>query len=160
MIMDERLEFADAVSVAAVAGTALIGDVIDLGANHRDIGAGQPIYLVITTDTEIITGGAAGTIKFQLVSDAQAAIAVDGSATVHLDTGTFVTDDAAVNDAQLNAGGIIFMGVLPNEGKVYEEFLGLLAIIATTTVTAGKINAFLTLDPGTFGKKSYPEGAN
>jgi hypothetical protein len=99
MIMDERLEFADAASVAAAAGTALIGDVIDLGSVHRDIGAGQPLYLVITTDTEIITAGAAGTIKFQLVSDAQAAIATDGSATVHIDTGTFVTDDSAANDA-------------------------------------------------------------
>jgi hypothetical protein len=160
MIMDERLEFADAVSIAAAAGTALIGDVIDLGSVHRDIGAGQPIFLVITTDTEIITGGTAGTIKFQLVSDAQAAIAVDGSATVHIDTGTFVTDDAAANDAQMNAAGIIFMGPLPSEGHTYEEFLGLLCVIATTTVTAGKINAFLTLDPSAFGKKVYPEGAN
>lgn len=160
MIMDDRLEFADAVSVAAAAGTALIGDVIPLGSVHRDIGAGQPVFLVITTDTEIITGGAAGTIRFQLVSDAQAAIAVDGSATVHIDTGDFVTDDALVNAAQLNAGGIIFMGPLPAEGKVYEAFLGILAVIGTTTVTAGKINAFLTLDPSAFGQKTYPEGAN
>lgn len=160
MIMDDRLEFADAVSVAAAAGTVLIGDVIDLGSVHRDIGAGQPVYLVITTDTEIITAGAAGTVKFQLVSDAQAAIAVDGSATVHIDTGTFVSDDSAANANEFNAGGIIFMGPLPNEGKVYEEFLGILCITATTTTTAGKINAFLTLDPGAFGKKSYAEGAN
>jgi hypothetical protein len=160
MIMDERTEFADAVSVAAAAGTALIGDVIDLGAVHRDIGAGQPVYLVITVDTEIITAGAAGTLKFQLVSDAQAAIAVDGSATVHIDTGNFVTDDAAANSAQLNAGGIIFMGPLPSEGQIYERFLGILAVTGTTTTTAGKINAFLTLDPGHFGQKSYPEGAN
>jgi uncharacterized membrane protein len=94
-----------------------------------------------------------------LVSDAQAAIAVDGSATVHIDTGTFVTDDSAANDNSLNAGGIIFMGPIPNEGHTYEEFLGLLCIIATTTVTAGKINAFLTLDPSAFGKKSYAQGA-
>jgi hypothetical protein len=126
MIMDERTEFADANSVAAAAGTALIGDVIDLGAVHRDMGGGQDLFLVITTDTEIITAGAAGTIKFQLVSDAQAAIATDGSATVHIDTGTFVTGTAAANDPQLNAGGVIFLGRLPNEGKIYEEFLGIL----------------------------------
>jgi hypothetical protein len=158
MILDERNEFADAASVAAAAGTALIGDVIDLGAAHRDIGQGQPVYLVITTDTEIITGGSAGTIKFQLASDAQAAIATDGSATVHIDTGTFVTDDSAANDAQMNAGGTIFCGPLPIEGKVYERYLGILAVIATTTVTAGKINAFLTLDPT--GWDAYAEGAN
>jgi hypothetical protein len=146
-IMDELTEFADATSVAAIASTALIGDVIPLTV-ARDIGTGEPIYLVITVDTEIITAGAAGTIKFQLVSDAQAAIATDGTATVHLDTGTFVTDDAAANDAQMNAGGVIFIGALPSEGHVYEAYLGLLCIIGTTTVTAGKINAFLTRNPG------------
>jgi len=158
MILDERNEFADAASVAAAAGTALIGDVIDLGSAHRDIGNGQPVYFVITTDTEIITGGAAGTVKFQLVSDAAAAIATDGSATVHIDTGTFVTDDAAANDSQLNAGGVICCIALPIEGHVYERYLGVLCVTATTTTTAGKINAFLTLDPT--GWQAYPEGAN
>jgi hypothetical protein len=158
MIMDERLEFADAASVAAAAGTALIGDVIDLGATHRDIGSGQPVWLVINVDTEIITGGSAGTIKFQLASDAQAAIAVDGSASVHWDSGTFVTDDAAANDAQMNAGGLIAAVVIPMEGRVFERYLGILCVIATTTVTAGKINAFLTLDPAKW--VSTAEGAN
>lgn len=158
MIMDERTEFADAASVAAAAGTALIGDVIDLGAVARDMGSGQPLYLVITTDTEIITGGSAGTIAFQLASDAQAAIATDGSASVHIDTGTFVTDDSAANSAQLNAGGVIFCGPLPLQGRVYERYLGILAVIATTTVTAGKINAFLTLDPSKW--VATAEGAN
>lgn len=153
MIMDELLEFADATSVAAVASTALIGDVIPLSV-ARDIGVGsKQVYLVITTDTEIITAGSAGTIKFQLVSDAQAAIATNGTATVHFDTGTFVTDDAAVNSAQLNAGGVIACVALPMEGQVYEAFLGILAIVATTEVTAGKINAFLTLDPSKWTAK-------
>lgn len=160
MIMDERNEFADAVSVAAAAGTALIGDVIDLGAVARDIGSGEPVYLVITTDTEIITGGTAGTVKFQLVSDAQAAIAVDGTASVHIDTGTMVTDDAGANDSRLNAGGIIFAGPIPSEGTVYERYLGILAVTATTTTTAGKINAFLTLNPPHNLSRVYPEGAN
>jgi uncharacterized membrane protein len=159
MIMDERTEFADAASVAAAAGTALIGDVIDLGSVARDIGSGQQVFLVITVDTEIITAGNAGTLKFQLVSDAQAAIATDGSATVHIDTGTFVTDDAAANDSQLNAGGIIFAGPIPMEGHVYERYLGILAVTATTTTTAGKINASLTLDPPRNLSRVYAQGA-
>jgi hypothetical protein len=69
-----------------------------------------------------------------------------------------VTDDAAANDAQMNAGGIICCMALPSEGHVYEEFLGVLAIVATTTVTAGKINAFLTLDPTRWAP--FAEGAN
>ncbi len=160
MILDERLEFADAVSVAAAAGTALIGDVVDLGSVARDIGmGGPPMWLVITCDTEIITGGAAGTVKFQLVSDAQAAIAVDGTATVHYDSGTFVTDDSAANDTAMNAGEVIVAVPLPVQGKVYERYIGILCITATTTTTAGKINAFLTLDPP-HTSKLYAEGAN
>lgn len=144
MILDERNEFADAVSVAGSAGTALIGDVIDLGATSSDIGNGQPLYLVIQTDTEIITGGSAGTIQFALASDAAAAIATDGSASVHYTSASLVTDDAAANSAALNAGGVIAAVALPN--GTYERYLGILATIGTTTVTAGKINAFLTTD--------------
>ncbi len=146
MILDARTEFADAVSVAATAGTALIGSQIDL-TTARDMGNGEPVYLVITTATEIITGGSAGTVKFQLVSDASASIATDGSATVHYDTGTFVTDDSAANSAQLNAGGVICCVPLPMEGQVYERYLGILCVTATTTTTAGAINAFLTTAP-------------
>jgi len=155
MILDETLEFADAVSVAAAAGTALIGDVIDF-ETARDMGNGQPIYLVIQCDTSIITGGSAGTIKFQLASDAQAAIATDGSATVHFDTGTFVTDGDDANG--LDAGATIATVALPMEGNAYERYLGILATVATTTVTAGAINAFLTLDVSKW--KAYADAAN
>ena len=159
MILDELLEFADAESVAATAGTDLIGDVIDLGATPQDFGNGKPMYLVITTDTEIITGGSAGTIQFVLASDAQAAIATSGAETRHLLTDEFVTDDANANDSQLNAGGVIFMGALPTgASKPYERYLGILCITGTTTTTAGAINAFLTTDPSAW--KSYADGAN
>lgn len=157
MIMDERSEFADDASVAAAAGTALIGDVIDLQGIGFNIGISAEAFLVIRTGgTEIITGGSAGTIKFILASDAQAAIATDGSATVHIDTGTFVTDDAAANSDALNAGGNIFQGMLPL--GTYERFLGILCTIATTTVTAGTINAFLVL--GLNAWRAYADAQN
>jgi hypothetical protein len=159
MIMDERLEFADNVSVAASAGTALIGDVIDLGATTQDVGNGEPLFLVIKTGaTEIITGGSAGTVKFQLASDAQAAIATDGSATVHFDTGTIVTDDAAANSALLNAGATIAMVALPL--GTYERYLGILCTTATTTTTAGTIDAFLTKDPSKWIATANAPGAS
>lgn len=145
MILDKRLTFATATSVVGSTGTALIGDVIPL-TNARNLGAEKTVYLVIQTTTEIITAGSAGTIKFQLVSDATSTVAVDGSATVHLDTGTLVTDDAAANDSKLNAGGIIAVMQLPAEGNVYEAWLGLLAIIGSQAVTAGAITAFMTTD--------------
>jgi len=155
MILDKLTTFAAAQSVAAAAGTALIGDVVDLQA-ARDIGNGGTIYLVLTTDTAIVTGGSAGTIKFQFVSDAQAAIATDGSATVHIDTGTFATGASA--SGSIAAGGVIGIYPLPLEGRAYERYLGILAIVGTTTTTAGKINAFLTLDPSAW--KATPDAAN
>lgn len=155
MILDERLEFADAVSVAAAAGTALIGDVIDL-QTARDIGSGEPLYLVIQCDTAIITGGSAGTVQFQLASDAAAAIATDGSASIHFETKAFVTDDDALND--LDAGAIIAAVAIPMEGVAYERYLGILCVTATTTTTAGKINAFLTPDVAKW--KAYADAAN
>jgi len=156
MLLDKLTEFADAVSVAAAAGTALIGSQIDLSV-ARDIGLGiKPVYLMITVDTEIITGGSAGTIQFVLASDASAAIATDGSATVHFASRLFVTDDSAANDAEMNIGGVPVCVALPMEGPAYERYLGILAVIATTTVTAGKINAFLTADPQKW--KAYANG--
>jgi hypothetical protein len=155
MLMDERLEFADAVSVAAAAGTALIGDVIDTkpattSPNTTIDLEGSDLYLVVQTDTEIITGGSAGTIQFFLVSDALATLGagVVADCTTHLASAVLVTDDAAANSAALNAGGLILVSKLPSGS--YERYLGILCTIATTTVTAGKINAFLTRDPALY----------
>lgn len=137
MILDERTEFADALALnTGAAGTYLLGDVIDLGTITRDIGNGEPIYFVITVDTTATSGGAA-TGNFILASDAQAAIATDGSATVHLQTG-------AIPVAQLTAGRLLFAGTVPY-GE-YERYLGVLQTTGTAAFTAGKINAFLTLD--------------
>lgn len=157
-IIDERTEFADAVSVAAAAGTANIGDVIDSSV-VSDLGRVQPVYLVINVDTEIITGGAAGTLKFRLVSDATGTIATDGSATVHVESPAYVTDGTDANAAQLKAGAYPLVMALPGEGAVYERYLAVQAVTATTTTTAGAINAYLTLDPPTT-VTSYPDAAN
>jgi hypothetical protein len=148
-ILDELLEFCDNVDVSATAGTALVGDVIDLGSQPQDLGSGEPMYLVIQTGaTSIITGGSAGTIQFQLASDAAAAIAVNGSASTHVLTPTYVTDGNDANAAALDAGGVIYVGALPTgAGVAYERYLGVLVTTATTTTTAGTINAFLTKDP-------------
>jgi|TARA_R100001530_G_scaffold37085_1_gene28801 hypothetical protein len=160
MILDERLEFCDDTDISASAGTALVGDVIDLEV-ARDIGGGQPIYLYIRTGgTEIITGGSAGTLGFKLASDSGAAISTSTS-TIHLATTLFVTDGTDANAAEMKVGGTIFFGALPGEGDPYERYVGLLAVTATTTTTAGTINAGLTFDPSTFSSnKVYADATN
>jgi hypothetical protein len=156
MLMDERLEFADDVSVAAAAGTALIGDVIDLdpasvSPNTTVDLEGSDLYLVLQTGSEeVITAGAAGTLQFSLVSDALATLGggVVANCTVHYQTPALVTDDSAANDSKFNVGGLIACIKLPSGS--YEKYLGILATTGTTTTTAGKINAFLTSDPALY----------
>lgn len=159
MIMDKLLEFADGVSVAASAGTALIGDVINLQSIGRDIGLTErPLYLVVLCQTSIITAGSAGTIQFFLASDAQEAIDTGGAATIHLTSPAFVTDGDDAND--LDAGAVIFRSALPQANSVYpyEQYLGILATVASQTVTAGAIDAFLTFDPPNW--KALPDAQN
>lgn len=148
MILDERTEFADATALnTGGAGTYNVGDVIDtqVGSLNTTInfGNGQPpLYLVINVDTSIITAGAAGTVQFRLVSDA-VATPDTSTATVHYTSKAFVTDDDALNE--LDAGATAVVVALPHGS--YERYLGIQQITGTTAVSAGKINAFLTLDP-------------
>lgn len=138
MIFSEREEFCDATALSTSGtGLALVGDVMDLGV-ARDIGAGEPMYLVIQVDTAVTSAGAA-TVQFSLASDAQAAIATDGSATIHVSS-------QAIGKATLTAGYQIVLPV-PPENPAYERYLGILQNVGTAALTAGKINAFLTHDP-------------
>lgn len=146
MILDKRNEFCDAVALnTGAAGTYLVGDQIDLGAVARDIGNGQPVYLVITVDTLPTSGGSA-TAQFSLASDASASIATDGSASVHFQTKAFTI-------AQMAAGTVLAAVALPMEGVAYERYLGILQTTGTAAFTGGKVNAFLTNDVAKW--KSY-----
>ena len=150
MILDERNEMADATTVAAAAGTALIGDVIDLGTDGVNDVSG--LYAVITVDTEIATAGVAGTVQLHLVSDSLATLGagVLSACTTHASTPLLVTG-ATTTNALLLAGKSLLQVELP-KGQ-YERYLGILCTTATTTTTTGKVNAFLTPTPVT--QKSF-----
>lgn len=142
------------------AGSYLVGDVIDLGTPNgptavtsstvfRDIGGADPLFLVIQIDTAVTSAGAA-TVQFKLVSDAQAAIATDGTASEH-----FVT--AAIAKATLIIGYRVCAVQLPRDGGVpYERYLGILQVTGTAALTAGAFSAFLTRDPSLW--KAYTDG--
>lgn len=144
MILDERSEFADATTIPTATGRSLLGDVMDLSV-ARDIGDGEPLYLVVQIDTAVTSAGSA-TVSFELVSDAQAAIAVDGTASLH-------AASAAIPKATLVAGYTAFVVALPREGVAYERYLGVISNVGVATLTAGKANAFLTHDPAKY--KAY-----
>lgn len=139
MILDSRNEFADAVAVnTGAAGTYLVGSQIDLGAANN-VGAISDQYLVIQVQTAV-TAGVGGTLEFVLASDSTAAIATDGSATVHFKTG-------AIPSAAGIAAGTVLACVAVPQGFTYERYLGILQTTGTAAATAGKIDAFLTNDP-------------
>ena len=146
MIMDSLLEFADSQSIAATASTILSTNVVNL-QEARDMGNGQPLYLVIQIDTAVV--GSSSTINFRLRSDSTAAIHATTS-TSHIETG-------AIAEAVLVAGYQVVIP-LPIEGNAYEQYIGVQAIIGTATTSAGAYSAFLTLDP--IGWKSYADATN
>lgn len=150
MLMDERNEFCDATALnTGGAASYLIGDVIDLGLAGRNIGNGNDVLeLVIKVDTLPTSGGSA-TAAFHLVSDAQAAIAVDGSATYHFSSKAFTI-------AEMAAGTVLVKIKLPSGN--YERYLGILQTTAVAAFTAGKVDAFLT--EGVADWKAYADAAN
>lgn len=151
MIMDERTEFCDAVACnTGAAGTYNVGDIINSSV-ARDLGNGQPIYLVVTVDTGITTAGSAGTVAFQLVSDSTDTIATNGDQTIHATSKPWVTGATAIA-----AGTVLFCVALPPEGAAYEQYLAVQQVTGTTALNAGKINAFLTLEP-VAAYKAYPD---
>lgn len=133
MILDKRNEFADATALGTSGtGLQLVGDVIDLGTDG--INEVDHIELYVQVDTSVTSAGSA-TVEFQLVSDAQAAIAVDGSASVHYKS-------AAIPKASLLAGTTPVKVSLPK--GTYERYLGLVANVGTAALTAGKVSSGLT----------------
>jgi hypothetical protein len=150
MITDKRTQFADAEAVnTGVVASYLVGDVIDLEV-ARDIGQGYPLYLVVNVQTTATSGGSA-TASFSLASDAQAAIAVDGSQTTHVTSKVFAV-------AAMTAGTNLLKVVIPMEGSEYERYVGLIQTTAGVAFTGGAVDAFLTINPT--GWKALPDGAN
>ena len=154
MILDERNEFADAAALnTGAAGTYLIGDQIDL-TSVGNVGAIDGLYLVIQATTGIKAAGA-GTVSFSLASDDSAAIATNGTATVHFTTQAFVTG-TGTDATTLKAGTVLACVALPR-GFTYERYLGLLQTTGAQAITGGAINAFLTSEPGNWAAYDSPK---
>lgn len=140
MILDSSLEFADNLSVAAAAGTAVLANAIDLGAAGERIATGQPaMYLVINVATAFASAGAA-TVQFRLVSDSTDPASTDGTETRHWQSENFAY-------TRLTAGKKLIIPLPSGDATPYERYLQLQVVTGTATTTAGAINAFLTAFP-------------
>jgi hypothetical protein len=134
VILDDRNELADNLSANTALGVAQLGDTLDLGAGTR----GLPELALLIRVSAAFTSGGAATVQFHLVSDAQGALATNGSATHHFST-------SALPVAALTIGKVIACVRLPR--GLCEQYLGLLQTVAGATLTGGGIDAVLTDDP-------------
>lgn len=144
MLIDSSLEFCDAVNINGGAGTTNVGEVIDL--SQAQLGNSDNLKLVITVETAV-TGGTS--VQFQLVSDGATTPATNGSQTIHAVTGVFAPADLD--------GSRKIIVPLPAGLPDAERYLGLQAV-RVGTVSAGAINAFITMDAGEW--TSYPDAVN
>lgn len=146
MIIDSRLELVNngALTLEAFATTPVpLGSLVDLTSNlaignalKEYPGNSDHAYLCIRVATAATSGGAA-TVKFALVSDAQDPV-TPATATKHWES-------ADIPKATLVAGYCVACIPLPR--GTYERYLGLIQTVGTADLTAGKVDAFITLDP-------------
>lgn len=144
MILDEKLEFLDATSVAAAAGTAVVGDVVNLDDAGRDLL--DTLYLVISVSTAFTSGGAA-TVDIRLTTAANAA----------LDSGPVDIWTTGAQAYTALTAGTTYIVPLP-KALAFKQYLGIRVVTATATTTAGSLNAFLTNDPQNW--KAYADAQN
>lgn len=130
-LLDKALEFANGQAVTASADATNDIDLGPLAAGntHRDLGAGEQLYLNVYV-TEAATAAGAATVNFVLKTDDAAGF---GSAVTLYDSG-------AIGKATL-ALGYAFQVPIP---RGCEKFLRLSYVVATGPLTAGKFRAYIT----------------
>lgn len=153
MILDALLQFDSAVSLAIAAGTQASTNVIDLGiasgipssangGGARDMGIGDdPALKFVVQVATTFTSGGAGTLSISLQG------AVDNGAGAPAAFSTWWTSPVYAL-ATLNAGSRLFDMDMPRppDGIAIPRYLRLLYTVATATMTAGAVSAYLVLD--------------
>jgi hypothetical protein len=165
MILSKQEEFSDAQAVTVTAIGTNVKDTklvafpfmvseYDLVAatnsaaqtdSTRDLGAGQPMWVVVQVDTAATAGGAA-TVTVTFESSAAAAMTTP---TVHFTSPAF-------SIAQMTPSGTVSNTLLAFMAPLgsYLQFLGIRYTVATGPLTAGNFSAFMTRDVQSY--RSYP----
>jgi hypothetical protein len=151
MILDKFNEFSDAQAVTATAISTNVVDLYPLGNSigtntTRDIGTGEDIYLVVTTEQAATDSGSDATLTVTLESDSTENLAT--SPTVHFSTG-------ALAFAAFSPAGTVVANVKLPAGS-YERYLGVRYTVASGPLTAGTFNAFLVKDAQAY--RAYANG--
>lgn len=130
--------------LSQVVGTYNSESIVDLGT-ARDIGEGEPLYIVFTVTEAFV--GATATVAMNCVVSAAAA----------LTTPTSVGSIAATAVASLTLGAQFVVRINPLVASLGLRYLGVIYSIATATTTAGTMTAHVVTDFQD-GKKFYASG--
>ena len=130
--------------LSQVVGTYNSESIVDLGT-ARDIGEGEPLYIVFTVTEAFV--GATATVAMNCVVSAAAA----------LSTPTSVGSIAATAVASLTLGAQFVVRINPLVASLGLRYLGVIYTIATATTTAGTMTAHVVTDFQD-GKKFYASG--
>jgi len=126
MILDRQLQFSSAQAVTAAAGST---DTIDFGA-ARDLGVGEPLYIVVVCTVAMTDGG----------SDSTLAVALEGDSTT-----TFTPDSTRTlfTFAALSAAGTTkYARIGPDDMNL--RYARLSYTPANGDLTTGSFSAYLT----------------
>lgn len=148
MLIDSSFEFADNVSAAAAAGSAVVGSTKTLDVTGRALGTSRNLYLVIIVSVAFASAGAA-TVQFQFKTDGVTPL-VPATSTLHVASEVFAY-------TALTKGKRIILPI-PSGIPLSELYAAVVAVTGTATTTAGSINAFITMDPEEW--IAYPDAVN
>jgi len=134
MYVDDKLLICDNQEMIGSATDVYSLFALNLGT-IRDIGKGEPAYLVINISEAYETTTTTGRVVFALVDEEDETLA---------GTSVVIVQTAAILATELTAGRIIVIPI--PAGLITQQYLGVKVTLSVEEVTAGRINAFIAQD--------------
>lgn len=130
MYVDSQLLFSSAQAITAAAGST---NTLDLGA-VRDIGTGEPLYLVVVVTTALTDSGSDSSVTVAMEGDSTTSFTPDG------------TENVLLVPAVAAAGDTFFAALNPGSLPLQYQYVRLLYTPNNGNLTTGSFTAFLTKD--------------
>lgn len=140
MYLDAHNLFSDA---QAITSSAASTNLIDLGVANRNLGVGQPVYVVVQCDVAMTDASSNSTVAVTIEQDTAAAFS---SATAVQTIGTFAAVSAV--------GTRIFAAIQPD--AITERYIRVYYNVANGVLTTGSFTAYLT--DNVQAEFEYPDG--
>lgn len=140
MILDDQLKFSEEQAVTSAAGST---NTIDLGQD-RDIGTGEPLYVVVVVEEAMTDSGSDSTLTVALEGDSTTSFTPDG------------TQDLFTIPAVTAAGEVFIARLDPGAAPLQYQYIRLKYTPANGDLSGGSFSAYLTNNIQKY--RSYPNG--